>query len=60
MKEEVDADGQLMKTFLKLNTTIEASFRKETRVKFMVRYISDSTKDGSIHKMVKNKINISA
>ena len=56
MKEEVDADGQLVKTFFKLHTTIEASLPEEIGVEFMLRDINDTNRVGSISKVVQDKI----
>jgi hypothetical protein len=51
MREEVDIDGQLMKTFVKLPTTIEASLPEQIGVEFLLRDINDSSKS-STHKLV--------
>ena len=51
MKEEVDPDGQLMKTFVKLSSTIEASLPEEIGVEFLLRDINDSNKS-PVHKLV--------
>ena len=51
MKEEVDVDGQLVKTFAKLTSTIEASLPEQIGVEFLLRDINDSSKT-SIHKLV--------
>jgi hypothetical protein len=51
MREEVDVDGQLVKTFVKLTTTIEASLPEQIGVEFLLRDINESTKS-SIHKLV--------
>ena len=56
MKEEVDADGQLVKTFFKLHTTIEASLPEEIGVEFMLRDINDTNRVGSISKVAQDKI----
>lgn len=55
MKEEVDVDGQLVKTFVKLNTTIEASLPEEIGVEFLLRDINDSSKS-SLIKLVSIKL----
>lgn len=55
MKEEVDPDGQLMKTFVKLSSTIEASLPEEIGVEFLLRDINDSNKS-PIHKLVRKKL----
>ena len=47
MKEEVDQDGQLIKTFFKLNTTIEASLPEQIGVEFMLKDINDPNRVGS-------------
>jgi hypothetical protein len=51
MREEVDVDGHLVKTFVKLPTSIEASLPEQIGVEFLLRDISDSSKS-SIHKLV--------
>ena len=56
MKEEVDKDGQLIKTFFKLNTTIEASLPEEIGVEFMLRDINDTNREGNITKMANDKV----
>jgi 26S proteasome regulatory subunit N8 len=56
MKEEVDAEGQLVKTFFKMHTTIEASLPEEIGVEFMLRDINDTNRVGSISKVVQDKI----
>ena len=56
MKEEIDQDGQLIKTFVKMNTTIEASIPEEIGVEFMLRDIHDPNKTGGIPKKVNDKI----
>jgi len=43
-KEEIDCDGQLIKTFAKLQTVIEASLPEEIGVEFLLRDVSDSAK----------------
>jgi len=55
MKEEVDPDGQLMKTFIKLSSTIEASLPEEIGVEFLLRDINDSNKS-PIHKLLNQKL----
>ena len=55
MKEEVDVDGQLMKTFAKLPTVIEASLPEEIGVEFLLRDINESTKT-SINELAHNKV----
>jgi hypothetical protein len=52
MKEEVDVDGQLVKTFIQIPTSIEASLPEQIGVEFLLRDISDSSKS-SIHKIVR-------
>lgn len=44
MKEEVDIDGTLIKTFVKLQTTIEASLPEQIGVEFLLRDITESSK----------------
>ena len=51
MREEVDVDGQLMKTFVQLPTSIEASLTEQIGVEFLLRDITDGSKS-SIHKIV--------
>jgi len=41
MKEEVDQDGQLIKAFYKLNTSIGASLPEEIGVEFLLKDIND-------------------
>ena len=55
MKEEVDQDGQLIKTFFKLNTTIEASLPEQIGVEFMLKDINDPNRVGSVSKIIKDK-----
>ena len=55
MKEEVDQDGQLIKTFYKLNTTIEASLPEQIGVEFLLKDINDPNRVGSVSKMIKDK-----
>jgi 26S proteasome regulatory subunit N8 len=55
MREEVDPDGQLMKTFIKLSSTIEASLPEEIGVEFLLRDINDSNKS-PIHKLLNQKL----
>lgn len=52
MREEVDSDGQLMKTFVKLPSTIEASLPEQIGVEFLLRDINESSKS-PMHKLVK-------
>ena len=55
MREEVDQDGQLIKTFFKLNTTIEASLPEEIGVEFMLKDINDPNRVGSVSKIINDK-----
>ena len=55
MKEEIDQDGQLIKTFFKLNTTIEASLPEEIGVEFMLKDINDPNRIGSASKIINDK-----
>ena len=55
MKEEVDQDGQLIKTFFKLNTIIEASLPEEIGVEFMLKDINDPNRVGSVSKIINDK-----
>lgn len=55
MREEVDIDGQLIKTFAKLPTTIEASLPEQIGVEFLLRDINESSKS-SINKLVNDKV----
>jgi 26S proteasome regulatory subunit N8 len=55
MKEEVDQDGQLIKAFFKLNTTIEASLPEQIGVEFMLKDINDQTRVGSVSKIITDK-----
>jgi 26S proteasome regulatory subunit N8 len=55
MREEVDVDGQLIKTFVQLPTSIEASLPEQIGVEFLLRDISDSSKS-SINKIVNDKV----
>lgn len=55
MKEEVDIEGQLIKTFEKLPTSIKASLPEQIGVEFLLRDISDHSKS-SIVKLAKDKI----
>ena len=55
MKEEVDQDGQLIKTFFKLNTTIEASLPEQIGVEFMLKDINDPNRIGSASKIINDK-----
>ncbi len=54
MREEVDVEGQLVKTFVKMPTAIEASLPEQIGVEFLLRDISDSSKS-SINKIVNDK-----
>lgn len=56
MKEEVDEDGQLVKTFFKLNTVIEASLPEEIGIEFMLRDINDNNRIGSASKIANDKV----
>jgi 26S proteasome regulatory subunit N8 len=55
MREEVDVDGQLIKTFVKLPTSIEASLPEQIGVEFLLRDISDSSKS-SVTKIANDKL----
>ena len=55
MKEEVDQDGQLVKTFFKLNTTIEASLPEQIGVEFLLKDINDPNRVGSVSKIINDK-----
>ena len=55
MQEEVDQDGQLIKTFFKLNTTIEASLPEEIGVEFMLKDINDPNRVGLVSKIINDK-----
>ena len=55
MKEEVDQDGQLIKTFFKLNTTIEASLPEQIGVEFMLKDINDQNRVGTVSKIINDK-----
>ena len=55
MKEEIDQDGQLIKTFFKLNTKIEASLPEEIGVEFMLKDINDPNRVGSVSKIINDK-----
>ena len=55
MREEVDQDGQLVKTFFKLNTTIEASLPEQIGVEFMLKDINDPNRIGSVSKIINDK-----
>ena len=55
MKEEVDIDGTLIKTFAKLQTTIEASLPEQIGVEFLLRDITESSKSSQT-KLVRNII----
>ena len=56
MKEEIDQDGHLVKTFCKLNTVIEASLPEEIGVEFMLKDINDSSRIGSMSKVASDKV----
>lgn len=56
MKEEVGEDGQLVKTFFKMNTVIEASQPEEIGVEFMLRDINDNNKISSASKIANDKV----
>jgi len=51
MREEVDPDGQLMKTFVKIPSVIEASLPEQIGVEFLLRDINDSNKS-PLHRLV--------
>ena len=55
MKEEIDQDGQLIKTFFKLNTKIEASLPEQIGVEFMLKDINDPNRVGSVSKIINDK-----
>lgn len=55
MKEEVDIDGQLIKTFEKIPTCIKASLPEQIGVEFLLRDISDHSKSNLV-KIAKDKI----
>lgn len=55
MKEEVDIDGQLIKTFEKLPTSIDASLPEQIGVEFLLRDINEHSKS-SVHKIFNDKI----
>ena len=57
MREEVDIDGQLIKTFVKLPSSIEASLPEQIGVEFLLRDITDSSKS-SMSKLVRISNNI--
>lgn len=44
MREEVYIDGTLIKTFAKLQTTIEASLPEQIGVEFLLRDITEGSK----------------
>lgn len=56
MKEEVDQEGHLIKTFFKLNTVIEATLPEEIGVEFMLKDINDSSRIGSMSKVASDKV----
>jgi len=53
MNEEVDKDGKLIKSFVKLSTIIDASLPEQIGVEFLLKDINDSSKS-SITKIVIN------
>ena len=55
MKEEVDQDGQLIKAFYKLNTSIGASLPEEIGVEFLLKDINDPNRVGSVSKIIRDK-----
>ena len=55
MREEVDQEGQLIKTFFKLNTSIEASLPEEIGVEFLLKDINDPNRVGSVSKIINDK-----
>ena len=55
MKEEIDQDGQLIKTFFKLDTKIEASLPEQIGVEFMLKDINDPNRVGSVSKIINDK-----
>ena len=55
MKEEVDIDGQLIKTFEKIFTSIQASLPEEIGVEYLLRDINESS-NSVIVKQTKDKI----
>ena len=55
MREEVDVDGQLIKTFVQLPTSIEASLPEQIGVEYLLRDITDGSKS-SINKLVNDKV----
>ena len=55
MKEEVDQDGQLIKTFFKLNTKIEASLPEQIGIEFMLKDINDQNRVGSVSQIITDK-----
>lgn len=55
MKEEVDIDGQLIKTFEKIPTSIRASLPEQIGVEFLLRDINDHA-NTQIIKQTKDKI----
>ena len=54
MREEVDIDGTLIKTFIKLQTSIEASLPEQIGVEFLLRDITESSKSPQT-KLVNNQ-----
>lgn len=55
MKEEVDIDGQLIKTFEKMFTSIKASLPEEIGVEYLLRDINESS-NSVVVKQTKDKI----
>jgi 26S proteasome regulatory subunit N8 len=55
MKEEVDIDGQLIKTFEKIPTVIRASLPEQIGVEYLLRDIQDHSKSKLV-KIAKDKI----
>ena len=55
MKEEVDQDGQLIKTFYKMNTKIEASLPEQIGIEFLLKDINDQNRAGSVSQIIHDK-----
>lgn len=55
MKEEVDIEGQLIKTFEKITTSIKASLPEQIGVEFLLKDISDHSKSVLV-KQAKDKV----
>jgi len=55
MKEEVDNDGQLIKTFEKIDTSIKASLPEQIGVEYLLKDIDDNS-NSVLTKQVKDKI----